>query len=82
MTMKTTKLLIVLSVIFIIVVSGCSKQDTTQQKPNEATSQTPSETTGQVIDSVDSDLSGVDSIGDDSNLSDLDELDKDLDLGY
>lgn len=80
--MKTTKLLIVLSIIFVIIVSGCSKQDNAQQKPNEATSQTPSETTGQAIDSVDNDLIGIDSIGGDSNLSELDNLDKDLDVGY
>lgn len=82
MKMKIAKLLIVLSIIFVIIVSGCSKQDNTQQKPNEATSQTSTETTGQAIDSVGSDLSSADSIGDDSNLSDLDNLDKDLDVGY
>lgn len=74
--MKTTKILIVLSILFIVVVSGCSKQkqDTTQKEPTE--------TTGQAVDSLDKDLGDVDSLDADSDLGSLDDLDKDLDVGF
>lgn len=76
--MKTTKLLLILSIVLVVIVGGCSKG--TQKAPEQTDKGTG--TTGEAVDSLDQELSDVGSVDDESDLGSLDNLDKDLDIGY
>lgn len=67
---------IVVSLIFLLFLFACAKKEQVKQETQKVTQ--PTETTAQVVSSVDTDIGNLDELTNELDTSELDNLDADL----